>query len=170
MTSSVDPVAVLHWVRAEAGFAQLTTVDADGFPVTRTMGAPVNDDWSVDLIQRRVHRRLDHLRRNPALEVVWVGTPAPGSRNDHPAVFDYGRLVPRVVLLRGVAEFQDARWTLRRYREQTAALAARGGFRAPERDDDNVRAELVGVHVRPVRVRVEGFGEGAESFGWRVEG
>lgn len=161
--------AVLRWVRDEAGFAQVTTVNADGFPVTRTMGAPLGDDWSVDLIQRRIHTRLDHLRRNPRLGIVWAGTPAPGSRNDHPHVFDYGRLVPRVVLLRGVAEFMDDEWTLRRYREQTAELRARGGHKAPQRDDNNVRTELVGLHVRPVRVRVEGFGIGAESFGWRPE-
>lgn len=161
--------AVRRFVREEAGFAQVVTVTAEGFPVARTMGAPLNDDWSVDLVQRRIHRRLDQLRRNPRLEIVWVGTPAPGSRNDSPAVFDYGRLVPRVVLLRGVAEFMDEDWTVRRYREQSAPLRARGLTKAPDRDEANVRAELVGVRVRPVRLRTEGFGEGAQSFQWSSE-
>lgn len=170
MTAPVTPADVLRWVQDEAGFAQVVTVNREGFPVARTLGAFLNEDWSVDLVQRRVHRRLDQLRRNPRLEVVWVGSPVPGSRNDHPAVFDFGRLVPRVVLIRGVAEFMDAEWTLRRYRQETARLLERGaGTKAPERDDDDVRTELVGVHVVPVRVRAEGFGDGAESFSWSSE-
>lgn len=163
------PRAVLHWVQEEAGFAQVITVNREGFPVTRTMGAMLNDDWSVDLVQRRIHRRLEQLRRNPRIETVWVGMPAPGARNDHPAVFDFGRLAPRAVMVRGTAEFMDEEWTLRRYREVTARLVERGGTKAPTRDDDNVRAELVGLHVVPVRVRVEGFGEDAESFTWSIE-
>ena len=161
--------AVLQWVQEEAGFAQVVTVNRDGFPVTRTMGAMLNDDWSVDLVQRRIHRRLEQLRRNPRIEMVWVGTPAPWARNEHPAVFDFGWLAPRAVMVRGTAEFMDEEWTLRRYREETARLAERGGSKAPDRDDDNVREELVGVHVDPVRVRVEGFGEDAESFTWSIE-
>lgn len=162
--------AVRRWVQQEAGFAQIATVNREGFPVTRTMGAFLNDDWSVDLVQRRIHRRLDQLRRNPRLEVVWVGSPAPGARNDHPHVFDFGWLAPRVVLIRGVAEFMDPEWTLRRFREETARLRELGnGVKAPERDDDEVRAELVGVHVVPVRVRAEGFGEDVQSFAWSIE-
>jgi hypothetical protein len=98
-----------------------------------------------------------------------VGTPAPGARNDHPAVFDFGRLAPRAVMVRGNAEFMDEDWTLRRYREVTARLAERGRRKPPGRDDDDVRAELVGVHVVPVRVRAEGFGADAESFTWSIE-
>jgi hypothetical protein len=163
------PRQALRWVQDVAGFAQVVTVNREGFPVTRTVGAFLNDDWSVDLVQRRIHRRLDQLRRNPRMEAVWVGTPAPGSHNDHPAVFDFGRLVPRAVMVRGLAEFMDPEWTLRRYRQETDRLRERGGGKAPERNDDDVRAELVGVHVIPVRVRAEGFGEDAQSFTWSVE-
>src|SRR5690606_10817713 len=60
---------VLAFLREEARFAQLYTVDRQGFPVGRTVGAPINDDWSVDLVQRRVHRRLGQLARNPHLEI-----------------------------------------------------------------------------------------------------
>lgn len=167
MTGS--PADVLRWLRDEARFAQLVTVDRDGFPVARTVGAPVNDDWSVDLVQRRSHRRLAQLRDNPRLEIIWVGTPAPGSRNDRPAVFDYGWLAPRAVFLRGVAQFMDDEWTLARYRQLSGVLRARGGTRAPRRDLDDVRAELVGVHVRPVRVRAEGFGGAPGAVTWRIE-
>ena len=159
----------LRWAQSDGGFAQVVTINAAGFPVTRTVGAILNDDWSVDLIQRGVHRRLDQLRRNPRLEAIWVGAPAPGSRNDHPAVFDFGRLVPRTVMVRGTAEFMDPAWTLRRYREESARLRARGFTKAPERDDDDVRDHLVGVHVCAIRVRAEGFGDGAQAFTWTIE-
>ena len=161
--------AALRFLREEAGFAQLVTVNREGFPVARTVGAPVNDDWSVDLVQRRVHRRLDHLRRNPRVELIWVGTPAPAATNDHPAVYDFGLLAPRAVFLRGFAEPMTEEWTVQRYRRRTAIQRARGLCKAPERDAQNVRAELVGIRVRPVRVRVEGFGIGAEAFSWSVE-
>lgn len=168
MTGEVAREA-MRFLREEAGFAQLITVTAEGFPVARTVGAQVNDDWSVDLVQRKVHRRLAQLRHNPRLELVWVGSPAPGSSNDRPAVFDFGLLVPRVVLLRGIAEQMDGDRTVACYQRVSARQRALGRTGAPPRSDENVRAELAGIHVRPVRVRVEGFGRGAESFTWTVE-
>mgnify|MGYP000580745422 CR=1 FL=1 len=50
--------AALAFVHGEAGFAQVTTIDRYGFPVGRSMTAFLNDDWSVDLVQRRTHARL----------------------------------------------------------------------------------------------------------------
>ncbi len=160
---------VRRFLREEAGFAQLCTVSRDGFPVARTVGVPVNDDWSVDLVQRRIHRRLGQLERNPRVEIVWVGTPAPGSRNDHPAVFDFGWLVPRAVFLRGTVVPLSAEQTLAAYERLRAPLLARGLDKAPDRPAANVRDELVGLHVVPVRLRVEGFGDGAQSFSWNAE-
>jgi len=160
---------VMRFLREEAGFAQLCTVSRDGFPVARTMGVPVNDDWSVDLVQRRIHRRLGQLERNPRVEIIWVGTPAPGSRNDHPAVFDFGWQVPRAVFLRGTCQPLSEEQTLAAYELLRARLLSRGLTNAPDRSSQNVREELVGLHVSPVRLRVEGFGEGAEPFSWTVE-
>lgn len=160
---------VMRWLQ-EAGFAHVVTMNRDGFPVGRTMGVTLKADWTAILVQRRVHRRLGQLRRNPKLEIIWTGTPAPGSRNDHPHVYDYGRLIPRVVFLRGLAELLGEAETWREYREQTARNRAQGWTRAPERNDTNVAAELVGIRVRPVRVRAEGFGEEAQVFTWRVGG
>jgi hypothetical protein len=68
---------VMMFLAGEAGFAQVCTVNRQGFPVARTMGAPVNDDWSVDLVQRKTHHRLGQLRDSPRLEIIWIGTPAP---------------------------------------------------------------------------------------------
>lgn len=160
---------VLAFVTEEAGFAQVCTVNGDGFPVARTMGAPVNDDWTVDLIQRRTHRRLGQLRRNPRMEIIWVGSPAPDSTNDSPHVFDFGLTVPRVVFLRGTAEFMDAEWTVQRFTRLAAIHRAKGQTKAPERTADNIRTELVGVRVRPIQIRAEGFGEGAQSYTWMTK-
>lgn len=159
---------VMAFLTEEAGFAQVCTVNKAGYPVARTMGAPVNEDWSVDLIQRNVHRRLGQLQRNPRLEIIWSGGPAPGSVNDRPHVYDFGLLVPRVVFLRGVAEFMDADWTVERFQRLTAIHQAKGQTKAPARDPANIRAELVGVRVRPVQVRAEGFGVGAQSYTWTI--
>jgi hypothetical protein len=133
------------------------------------MGAPVNENWSVDLVQRGTHGRLRQLRRNPRLEIIWVGTPAPDSVNDRPHVYDFGLAVPRVVFLRGVAEFMDADWTVARYRRLTEVHRRKGQTKALDRTPDNVRAELVGIRVSPLQVRAEGFGAGAQSFTWAIE-
>lgn len=159
----------MTFVTKEAGFAQVCTVTTTGFPVSRTMGAPLSEDWSVELIQRSVHARLAQLRSNPRVEIIWSGSPAHGSVNDRPHVYDFGLLVPRVVFLRGVAEFMPDEWTIERFRARTAIHHARGQTRAPDRDVDNIRAELVGIRVRPIRVRCEGFGVGAQSYTWTIE-
>lgn len=161
--------AVRRFLCDEAGFAQLITVNREGFPIGRTVGAVVGDDWTVDLVQRRSHRRLAQLRRNPNAELIWTGTPKPGARNDHPAVYDFGWQVPRCVFLRGVAEFMPPEWTVEQYRRRTDALLAKGFTRAPARTDEDVAAELTGVLVHPVRLRAEGFGDGAQSFDWTAK-
>lgn len=160
--------AVMAFLTHQAGFAQVFTVSREGYPVGRTMAAPVNEDWSVDLIQRNVHRRLRQLQRNPRIEIVWTAAPAPDSVNDRPHVYDFGLLVPRVVFLRGVAEFMDGDWTFERYQRQSAIQRAKGLTRAPVRDRANVLAELTGLRIHPVRIRAEGFGAGPQSFTWLV--
>lgn len=160
---------VMQWLRTEAGFAQVFTVNKDGYPVGRTMAAPIDDEFTVWLVQRKVHKRIGQWRRNPRTEVVWLGTPAPGSRNDSPHVYDLDLLVPRGVFLRGDAEFLDEETTIRVFERQTELHRSRGWTKAPLRTRENVAAELVGVRIRPIQVRVEGFGEGAASFTWRPE-
>jgi len=156
------------FVLAEAGFAQVTTIDQGGFPVGRTMTAFLEPDWSVSLVQRAGHRRLDQWRRDPHTLVTWVGTPAPGASNERPHVFDLGLLPPRMVAVRGTAELMAADWTVAVYRREVARQRAAGNLKAPLRTDDEVVAELAGVRVVPRRVRLEGFGAGAESQLWTV--
>lgn len=170
MTPPEVAAAAQAFVRSEAGFAQVVTIDREGFPVGRSMVAVLNDDWSVDLVQRRLHARLRQLAADPRLLVTWVGSPAPGATNEHPHVFDVGLLPPRVVLVRGTAVFQDDAWTLERYLGLITGQRAAGLDRAPLRTPEQVRADLVGVRVVPRRVRLEGFGEGAQSFDLDLSG
>jgi hypothetical protein len=160
--------AAAAFVHREAGFAQVTTLDVRGFPVGRSMTAFLNEDWSVDLVQRRTHARLVQLRRNPRTLVTWVGSPAPGASNERPHVFDIGQLPPRVVFVRGTGSFMDDDWTIACYLRHVHVQRDRGFTRAPLRDAAQVAADLVGVHLTPHRVRLEGFGQGAQSFDWTV--
>jgi hypothetical protein len=156
----------LLFVQQEAGFAQVFSINKAGFPVGRTMVAVCGDDWTVDLVQRNVHRRIEHVRRNPRMEIVWAGPPRSDSVNDRPHVYDFGLAVPRVVFVRGVAEVMDDDLLVATYEKQTARQHAKGLTRAPRRRPDEVRAELVGLRIKPVQVRAEGFGTGATSYTW----
>lgn len=160
--------AALDFLRDEAGFAQVTTLDRQGFPVARTMTAFIRDDWSVDLVQRRGHARVAQWRSNPRTLITWIGAPAPDACNDAPHVFDLGLLPPRAVFVRGSTAVLDDEWTVECYQRQLNAQRAAGHTRAPVRDRGTVVTDLVGVHLTPVRVRLEGFGSGAESFDWIV--
>jgi hypothetical protein len=161
-------LAAQEFVREQAGFAQLTTLDRYGYPVARTMTAFLEPGWSVALVQRRTHTRLAQLRRDPRVLAAWVGDPAPGATNERPHVFDIGRLPPRAVFVRGTARFMSDDWTVEWYSRQVEQQRARGFTRAPLRTPEQVVADLVGVRIEPFRVRLEGFGDGAQSFDWVV--
>ena len=165
---SAAQAAASAFVADEAGFAQVTTLDGDGFPVARTMTAFLADDWSVALVQRRTHARLRQLAADPRLLVTWVGTPADAATNERPHVFDLGRLPPRAVFVRGTAHFQDDVWTVERYLHHVGQQRAQGLTRAPLRTPEQIVADLVGVRVQPYRVRLEGFAQGARSFDFTV--
>jgi len=160
--------AAMEFVRTEAGFAQVTTIDDRGFPVGRSMTAFLEDDWSVSLVQRRSHARLRQLRRVPRSLVSWVGSPAVGASNDHPHVFDIGRLPPRAVFVRATSEFMDEEWTLHCYLHNVKIQRQQGFTSAPLRAPQEVATDLVGIRLSPYRVRLEGFGVGAQAFDWTV--
>lgn len=160
--------AVRRFVQEQAGFAQVYTINRDGFPVGRTMVAVLNDDWTVDLVQRKVHRRLGQIRRNPRMEVVWTGPPRPDSVNDRPHVYDFGLEIPQVVFVRGLAEVMTDEQMVAVYERQTEIQRSKGLTKAPLRTADQAREELVGIRIRPIQVRAEGFGAGATSFTWTI--
>lgn len=159
---------VRRFLADEASFAQVVTVNRAGFPVGRSMVAPVDDDWSVPLVQRSVHHRIGQWRRNPATEIIWQGSPRRDNRNLFPHVYDWCVQAPRVVFLRGTANFMDADELVEVFAAQSEKNRQAGRTLAPERDRDNVIAELVGVRVRPIQIRAEGFGNGPESVTWHV--
>jgi hypothetical protein len=156
------------FIRHEAGFAQVVTLGPHGEPVGRTTSAFLNDDWSVDLVQRRTHRRLVQLQRDARALVLWSGAPRPDSVNDSPWTFDLGLTIPRVVFVRGVARRldPDETWTL--YSDHTARLRAAGNTKAPERARSDIETNFAGLRIEPVRVRLEGFGRGAEAHTWSI--
>lgn len=160
--------AARRFVQSEAGFAQVYTINRDGFPVGRTMVAVLNDDWTVDLVQRNVHRRLAQIKRNPRMEIVWTGPSRPDSVNDRPHVYDFGLAIPQVVFVRGLAQLMTEDELVATYERQTGIQRGKGLTKAPLRSAEQVRAELVGVRVWPVQVRAEGFGAGATSFTWET--
>lgn len=154
------------FVLEEAGFAQLTTLDRFGYPVARSVTAFLGADWSVVLVQRGTHARMAQLRRDPRVLMCWVGDPALSASNERPHVFDIGRLPPRAVMVRGTARFMAADWTQGQYRRHVDQQRAEGHCAAPLRDAAQVAKDLVGIIVVPYRVRLEGFGVGAQSFDW----
>jgi general stress protein 26 len=146
---------VMEWLQTKAGFAQVYTINKDGFPTGRTMGAPVNDDWSVDLIQgNQGYDRVNQVRQNPKLEILWIDT-----RSD--------QVVPKAVFLRGVGEVYEGDRVIEEYDRRWALNQQRGRARGEKRPADEVRRTLIGIKVRPERIRVEGFGEGSEVFIWK---
>ena len=129
---------VLEWLRNEAGFAQVYTVNRDGYPVGRTMAAPIDDAFTVWMVQRNVHKRIGQWRRNPRTEIVWIGSPAPDSRNDSPHVYDLNLAIPRAVFIRGDAEFLDEPTACDVFQRQTALHRAHGWTKAPLRTPENI--------------------------------
>lgn len=160
--------AARRFVIDEAEFAQVVSRDRHGDLVGRSMTAFLNVDWSVDLVQRRQHARLAQWRHDPHALVTWVGTPADGASNEHPHVFDIGALPPRAVFIRGAVTFLGPTQTEQIYRREIEAQRASGLTRAPLRDRDQVERDLVAVHLDPYRVRLEGFGDGAEAFDFTI--
>lgn len=149
--------------------AQLVTVDHTGTPVTRTVGAHVEPDWTVELVARAGHARLRQLAANPNLQLLFVAEAADPDPVPRPAVIDYGLPAPRVVALTGRAEPMTVADTVACYRRQTLRARQRGNLRAPARADGQVAAELAGVRVRIRRVRAEGFGGDALTATWEPD-
>lgn len=161
---------VRRFVQDHAGFAQVITVNRGGFPVGRTMVAPLEEDWSVVLVQRKVHHRIGHWRRRPATEIIWAGPPHRDNRNLAPHVYDWCVQVPRVVFLRGTATFLGDDGLVAAYERQGERNWRAGRTLAPVRTHEQVVDELVGVRISPAQVRAEGFGPGPESVTWSVVG
>lgn len=157
-----------RFVRGEAGFAQVTTLDRHGYPVARSMTAFLGQAWVVELVQRGSHARLVQLRRDPRMLVTWVAPAAPDASPGYPHVFDLGQRPQRAVMIRGTARFLDPARTWATYSAHSGRLRALGHRQAPVRDAADVAAQLTGLQVIPYRVRLEGFGDGAQSFDWSV--
>ncbi|WP_017934729.1 hypothetical protein [Nocardioides sp. Iso805N] len=168
MTTGDERTRALRFVREDAGFARVLTSDAAGHLVGRTASAFLNDDWTVDTVQRAMHRRVKQLERDGRVLVMWSGEPAADSVNDSPSTFDLGLTIPRVVFVRGVARPLDADATWEVYHRHSERLRAAGHTKAPVRDRADIDENFAGVRIEPRWIRLEGFGRGAESFTWTI--
>lgn len=168
MTAEDERTRALRFAREDAGFAQVLTFGSTGQLVGRTASAFLNDDWSVDTVQRATHRRVAQLERDDRALVMWNGEPASDSVNDSPWTFDLGLAIPRVVFVRGVARLLDADATWQVYHRHSERLRAAGHTKAPIRDRGDIDENFAGVRIEPRWIRLEGFGRGAESFTWTI--
>lgn len=144
---------IRDWVIHEAGFAQFYTVNKDGFPTGRSMGATLAPDWSVDTVQGNNSRyaRGRQVQRHPQVEILWLDY-----RN-------HQGMVPRAVFLRGIAETYSGDRLIATYRAIRARLGGNtGSGHGEDRTDESVLENLIGIHVTPVRIRAEGFGDFTE--------
>lgn len=150
---SIDEIKaeVLKFLQEETGFGQVYTINKDGFPIGRTMGAPIEDDWTIDMIQPNHSKRLDQVSKNPRMEVLWIDTSV---------------RIPRAVFLRGNGKVFLGDELLTKYNRRVDISEAKGRSRGPRQEPDAVRANLAGIHFTPVHCRVEGFGERTELFAW----
>jgi hypothetical protein len=140
------------WLDTFAGFCQVFTINRDGFPTGRTMGGPINADWSVDLIQGQTgFDRVNQVRANNRLELLWIDT---------------AERVPKAVFLRGTGEIYEGDRVVDEYNRRMERNASRGRPAAHVLSADEVKATLIGIKVTPVRIRVEGFGERSEVYAW----
>ncbi len=72
------------------------------------------------------------------------------------------------MFLRGDAGLLDEATTVDLFERQIALYRSRGWTKAPLSDRANIAVELVRVRIRPIQIRVEGFGDGAASFTWKL--
>ena len=138
----------------DLNMGQVYTVNKEGFPTGRTIGANLNDDWSVDLMQAKDNGRVTQVRRHPQMAIEWNDGGRSGNLN-----------IPKAVFLRGIGETFEGDRLVMAYNKRMDRMEKRGSTR-PRLPEAQVREELVGIHVRPVLVRAEGFGDYAEVFVW----
>ena len=122
------------FVRDEAGFAQVTTIDGHGYPVCRSMTAFLLDGWSVDLCSVAATGGSASCAANPRRWSPGSARRPRGRTNERPHVFDLGRLPPRAVSVRGTRELMDDDWTEAVYARHAGDSALEDSTRAPLRD------------------------------------
>lgn len=132
-------------------FAQMITIDKNGFPTVRTLGGRLTPNWTVDIYTFKHFARLRHVRRNPHMAMVWTQPPEPGSSSR----------TPKVIAAKGVAEIIEGEAMRPFAEERVAASSGRDGMTV-ERYLNEVA--LIRFHI--TEFRAEGFAAEGSELTW----
>jgi hypothetical protein len=140
---SIDQASeqALEWCREQSVRQHLYTID-DGFPTGQFADLHLDDDWSVDVVLPAGDPAIAAVRADPHVELDWIDI-----GHDWPKMS-----IPKAVFVQGFA-------TLREPAESEEIIASLG-----RSDQDSLQA----IHVRPRRIRTEGFGAGLQLYAWNV--
>ena len=133
--------AAIEWCRSVPSRQHLFTVE-DNFPTGRFAELFVHDDWSADVMVPAESASVAAVRANERVELDWLDI-------GH----DWTKMtIGKSAFVQGYATVQDPG-------QSEAVIAALG------------RPDLEGwvaIHVKPRRIRTEGFGEGLQLYAWNV--
>lgn len=133
-------VAVREFVE-KVLMGQVITLDSKGRPSVRTLGIRLNDDFSVDIATNKAFKRLDQVRNNPNMMIIWVGEPPEGDAR-----------YPKTIAAKGTARVIEGEELRAWYVEREAQ-----GKGIPGRTPDSVVENLGVIHFTPAEFRAEGF-------------
>jgi hypothetical protein len=162
-TDKLDLAALKDTVLAFCHFplqAQVVTLNRNGRPIGRTLGADLNPDFTVDLLTSPFIGRVKQVRRSPEMLFSWVEGKRPGCT------------WPRVVFARGsgailqgdpVVAAYEAR--VARYGKLPHLVRIDMTFEEPRRLDlDEIRARMCVIHFVADEIRAEGFSAADEPM------
>ncbi|MCS7002495.1 MAG: hypothetical protein NZ518_06570 [Dehalococcoidia bacterium] len=122
--------------------SQMYTVDRNGLITGRSLGAPLNDDFTVDIVTIRDlgFKRADQVRRNPAVSFTWV----------EPRPNEPGK-VAKVIFGKGKGVVQEGEPVAQWFNKNAA-----GGRFGNMTVDEAVQRWVI-IHVTIESMRAEGF-------------
>ncbi|GIW11754.1 MAG: hypothetical protein KatS3mg061_2811 [Dehalococcoidia bacterium] len=129
--------------------SQMVTIDRNGLPTGRTLGATLNPDYTVDIITIATlgFKRIEQVQRNPGVLFIWWEREAsPGP-------------VPRVVFAKCLGEVLTGEPVLAWY---DRAVAAGRTFEGVTREQAAERWAL--IHCQVKQFRAEGFTRPGEAL------
>ena len=131
----------LEWCRSVTPRQHLFTVEG-GFPTGHFADLYPDDDWSVYAVVPADAPVIEAVRANSRIELDWIDI-------SH----DWSKMrIGKSVFVQGYATVQDP--------EQSKKFIG-----SLDRSDQDGR---VAIHVRPRRIRTEGFGEGLQLYAWNL--
>ncbi len=131
----------LEWCRSVPPRQHLFTVE-DGFPTGQFADLYPDDDWSVHAVMPADAPAVEAVRANSHVELDWFDI-------SH----DWSKMrIGKSVFVQGYATVQGP--------DQSKDFT--GSLDGPDQDG------LVVIHVKPRRIRTEGFGEGLQLYAWNI--